>query len=428
MIMCLPTLRALAAILAISLLPVLTAQADVVTDWNASALQAIKTDKTPPPKASRALAILHVAIYDAVGATTKSHDPYLVTWRAPRVLSVNATVAAAARTVLVQLYPAQAATFDTEYTTALAALPGSAGRQAGIAWGEYVARRVLAHRANDGASAVVTYTPGTESGDWQPTPPALAAALLPQWPNVRPFAMNSGHQFRPPPPPRLATALYAFDFNLVKDLGSRTSTARTADQTAIATFWADGSGTVTPPGHWNVIARDVATVRGNTVAQNARLFALLNVALADAAICAWDCKYADNLWRPITAIRAADTDGNSATSADLAWTPLLATPPFPEYISGHSTFSGAAATVLASFFGADDIPFTTTSEDLPGVTRSFNSFWEAAAEAGLSRVFGGIHFMSGNQQGLQSGARLGAFITEHVFGECVGRPPRPARQ
>ncbi len=424
----LPTLRVFTAILAISLFQVLAAQADVVTDWNTIALQAIKTDKTPPPKASRALAILHVAIYDAIGATTKTHDPYLVSWRAPRVVSVDAAVAAAARAVLVQLYPAQAPTFDTAYANAIATLPKSTGRQAGIAWGEYVAKRVLAHRANDGASAVVTYTPGTAPGDWQPTPPALAAALLPQWPKVRPFVMNSGHHFRPPPPPQLATALYAFDFNLVKDLGSKTSTTRTAEQSAIATFWADGGGTVTPPGHWNVIARDVANVRGNTVAQNARLFALLNVALADAAICSWDCKYSDNLWRPITAIRAADTDGNSATSADPTWTPFLVTPPFPEYISGHSTFSGAAATVLASFFGADDIPFTTTSEDLPGVTRSFNSFWEAAAEAGLSRVFGGIHFMSGNQQGLQSGARLGAFVTENVFGECVGRPPRTAKQ
>jgi hypothetical protein len=423
-----PTFRVIAAITAFGFFPSLAARADVITDWNAIALQAIRTDKTPPPKASRALAMLHVAIYDTVGATTKTHDPYLVSWRAPRVVSVNAAVAAAARAVLAHLYPVQSATFDTAYTNAIAALPGSTGRQAGITWGEYVAKRVLAHRANDGATAVVTYTPGADPGDWQPTPPALAAALLPQWPNVRPFVMTSGHQFRPPPPPQLNTALYAFDFNLVKDLGSSISTTRTAEQTAVATFWADGSGTVTPPGHWNVIARDVATAQGNTVAQNARLFALLNVALADAAICAWDCKYADNLWRPITAIRAADTDGNSATSADPTWTPLLATPPFPEYVSGHSTFSGAAATVLASFFGADDIAFTTTSEDLPGVARSFNSFWEAAAEAGLSRVFGGIHFMSGNQQGLQSGARLGAFVTEHAFGECVGRPPRPAKQ
>jgi membrane-associated phospholipid phosphatase len=239
--------------------------------------------------------------------------------------------------------------------------------------------------------------------------------------------MTSPAQFRPSPAPKLDSALYAFDFNLTKDLGSATSTTRTADQTAIALFWADGAGTLTPPGHWNVIARELVIARGTSLAENARLFALLNMALADAAICAWECKYVDDFWRPVTAIRAADTDSNAATEADPAWTPLITTPPFPEYVSGHSTFSGAAATVLADFYGSDSIPFTTTSDDLPGATRSFGSFWEAAAEAGLSRVFGGIHFMSANQQGLQSGARLGHYVVEHFLGERRERGYRGRR-
>ena len=404
-----------------------TAHADVVIDWNSTALQAIKVDKTPPPKASRALAILHVAIYDSVNGQTRTHEPYLVAGRAPRIASAEAAVSAAGRKVLVALYPAQQAAFDAAYATAIALIPDGPGKQAGIAWGENVARKILAARANDGADATVPYVVGTDPGDWQPTPPLFAPALLPQWPFVKPFAMTSGAQFQPPPPPSLTSAMYAYDFSVVKELGELNSSKRTADQTAIARFWADGAGTVTPPGHWNVIARQVALQRATTLAQNARLFALLNIAEADAAICAWDAKYADNFWRPITAIRAAGTDGNPATDPDPAWAPLLTTPPFPEYVSGHSTFSGAAATVLADFFGSDLIPFSTTSEDLAGVTRSFASFWEAAEEAGLSRILGGIHFQSGNHLGLQSGARLGAYVTANFLKERHGHGPSDHR-
>jgi membrane-associated phospholipid phosphatase len=410
---------------------VFAAHADIVTNWNEIALLAIKTDKTPAPMASRTLAILHTAIYDAVNGITRTHEPYLVSGKPRGEASAEAAASAAAHLVLVQLYPAQQATFDAAYNNALAAIGNKPKQRAGIAWGELVANTILTVRANDGAAEVVTYIPGNRPGDWQPTPPAFASALLPQWPGVKPFAMTSGSQFRPSVPPGLRSAVYAFDFNLTKQLGSKDSTRRTAEQTAIALFWADGAGTVTPPGHWNVIARDVAAQRGNTMEQNARLFALLNIAEADAAIIAWDCKYAYNFWRPITAIRAAALDGNSATDPDPAWTPLLVTPPFPEYISGHSTFSGAAATVLEAFFGADNIPFTTTSKDLPGVSRSFKSFWEAAAEAGISRIFGGIHFMSANQQGLFCGACLGGYVMDNFLEECritpIGNTERTLR-
>ncbi len=395
--------------------------ADVVADWNSAALAAIKVDKTPPPKASRALAILHVAIFDAVNGIGETYEPYFVEGKAPRAASPSAAAAAAGRVVLKKIYPAQQAAFEGTYAAALALIPDDSKRQSGIAWGEYVARRVLSVRENDGSTAVVAYTPGTNPGDWRPTPPAFAAALLPQWLKVKPFAMEQAGQFRPAPAPKLDSAVYAFDFNFTKQVGSIDSTSRTADQTAIARFWADGAGTVTPPGHWNVIARELAIARGDSLEANARLFALLNIALADAGICAWDCKYSDDFWRPVTAIRAADTDSNPDTEADPAWTPLLTTPPFPEYVSGHSTFSGAAATVLAGFFGTESMSFTTTSEDLPGVTRSFGSFWEAAAEAGLSRVFGGIHFQSANQQGLQSGAMLGRYVLENFLRKARDR-------
>src|SRR5213595_1294049 len=212
--------------------------------------------------------------------------------------------------------------------------------------------------------------------------------------------MSSSSQFRPPGPPSLDSEQYAADYNEVKELGAALGSTRTADQTQIALFWADGAGTETPPGHWNSIAQIIAAGQGNTLEQNARLFALLNIAMADAAICAWDTKYTYHNWRPVTAIRNGDTDGNPATEPDPAWSSFIVTPPFPDYVSGHSTFSSAAATVLALFYGTDAITFTTGSDFMPGVFRSFNSFSAAAGEAADSRVYGGIHFRFASDDGL----------------------------
>ena len=406
------------------------AYADVVTDWNETALNAIKIDKTAPPKAARALAILHTSIYDTVNGITQTRERYLVAGKPSGAASTEAAVAAAAHLALVRLFPAQQGTFDTAYQKALAALANSPEKNNGVHWGEWVANIILVARSTDGGDEAIDYTPKDSPGEWQPTPPANAPALLPQWAKLSCFAMTSGTQFRPVRMPALTSAVYAVDFNLTKSLGAKDSATRTAEQTAIAQFWADGPGTVTPPGHWNVIARDLATQRGLKLEENARLFALLNIALADAAILCWDCKYDCNLWRPITAIQNAETDKNPATEKDAAWTPLLATPPFPEYTSGHSTFSSAAATVLAVFFGADEIAFSTTSDAMQGFSRSFHSFSEAAAEAGLSRIFGGIHFMSANQQGLASGARLGSYVSENFLKarpSTAAASPQPAR-
>jgi PAP2 superfamily len=186
------------------------------------------------------------------------------------------------------------------------------------------------------------------------------------------------------------------------------------EQTEIAKFWADGAGTFTPPGHWNQIAQDVARDNFNSLVDNARLFATLNVAQADAAICCWDTKYTYSFWRPITAIRNADKDGNDQTTLDTSWTSLLTTPNFPSYTSGHSTFSAAAAAVLTNFYG-NNYKFSTTGPGLPGVTRSFTSFDKAAEEAGMSRIYGGIHFMSDNTAGLAAGKQVGEHITANLF-------------
>lgn len=402
----------------------LAARADVVTEWNEAALEAIRVARTAPPPASRNLAMLHVAIYDAVNGIRRTHEPYFVHDKAPGAASIEAAASAAARRVLLALYPTQSTAFDALYEEQIARVRGGPQLRFGVAWGEAVADATLAWRATDHSSDVVPYTPGTGAGAWVPTAPGFAASLFPQWPGVRPFAMEGAGQFRPPAPPALDSQEWADEYNLTKEIGSATSATRTLQETEIARFWADGAGTVTPPGHWNVIAQDVSGQQHLTLEQNARLFALLNIAEADAAIVSWDCKYAFNFWRPITAIRNGGLDAREDTVAEAGWTPLLVTPPFPEYTSGHSTFSSAGATVLAAFFGRDDVAFTTFSEDLPGVSRSFSSFSQAALEAGMSRIFGGIHFLSANRAGLSSGGQLGAFVAANFLKDLPGNSQR----
>jgi PAP2 superfamily/RTX calcium-binding nonapeptide repeat (4 copies) len=396
--------------------------ADMVLQWNDIALDAIRTIPTPPPRAARALAIVQAAVYDAVNAIDRTHQVYAVDVLASPLASREAAVAAAAHTSLVSLFPARQAVFDAALATALGTIAAGSAKNQGVQLGQNVAQQMLALRANDGANASVAYTPGTDPGDWQPTPPAFAAALLPQWPDVTPFAMTSGSQFSPDNIPALASAEYAAAFDEVKELGSATSATRTADQTNIALFWANGGGTATPPGHLNMLAQVVAEAEGNSLAENARLFASLNVAMADAAIMAWEAKFDTDFWRPVTGIRAADSDGNPATTQDAAWTPLIATPPFPSYVSGHSSFSGAAAAVLIDFFGSDNIAFTLASENPSVPARSFTSFSQAAQESADSRLYGGIHWRFDNEDGLTAGEQLGQFVGDHFFQATLRGP------
>jgi hypothetical protein len=308
---------------------------------------------------------------------------------------------------LINLFPASISSFNALHATILAAIPDGPQKAAGVAWGEFVANQIIAARANDGSDAVVPPPGGSGPGVWVPTAPGFLPYLLPQWGFIVPFAMSSSSQFRPPGPPSLDSQPYAADYNEVKELGAAFGSTRTEEQTLIALFWADGAGTETPPGHWNSIAQIIAADRSNTLEQNARLFALLNIAMADAAICAWDAKYTFHFWRPVTAINFSEPQLN--------WMLFIVTPPFPDYVSGHSTFSGAAATVLASFYGTDDLPFTTGSYFLPGVYRSFPSCSAAAEEAAVSRLYGGIHFRSANQDGLQAGIGIGQWAATHYL-------------
>ena len=375
------------------------AHADVVTEWNNAALDAIRAGHTAPPIASRSLAILHVSIYDAVNGIIRTHEAYLVPSAVPASASREAAASAAAHAALVNLFPAAASSFDTLYAAILATIPDGPHKAAGIVWGEFVASQILDARANDGWNATMLPPVGSGPGVWVPTPPAFLPYLLPQWGFVMPFAMRNLSQFHPPGPPSLDSEQYAADYDEVKELGAAIGSTRTKEQTEIALFWADGVGTETPPGHWNSIAQTIATARGNVMEENARLFALLNIAMADAAMCAWNAKYTFHFWRPMTAINVAEPQLN--------WTSFIVTPPFPDHVSGHSTFSGAAATVLARFYSTQGLPFTTSSDFLPGVYRSFATCLDAAEEAAVSRLYGGIHFRSANEDGLQAGISIG---------------------
>jgi PAP2 superfamily len=382
-------------------------RADVITDWNNAALNAVRTGSMAPPIASRSLAILHVSIYDAVNGIARTHEPYLVPSAVQASASREAAASAAAHAALVNLFPASASTFDALHAAILAMIPNGPQKTAGIVWGEFVANQILAARANDGSNAVVPPPGGSDPGDWVPTPPAFLPYALPQWGFVTPFAMTSSSQFRPPGPPALDSNQYAADYDEVKALGAAVGSTRTEEQTEIALFWADGAGTETPPGHWNSIAQVIAAAQGNTLEKNARLFALLNIALADAAICAWDAKYEFHFWRPVTAINFAEPDLN--------WMSFITTPPFPDYASGHSTFSGAAATALELFYDTDDLPFTIGSDFLPGVYRSFSTPLAAAGEAADSRLYGGIHFRTANEDGLEAGISIGDWTATHYL-------------
>jgi hypothetical protein len=396
--------------------------ADMVLEWNEVAVEATRVARLSPNAQTRALAMVHGAVFDAVNGIERDYAPYLVNRHAPRWASEEAAAAVAAHGVLVGLIPAQQATLDAALASSLAAVPDGPAEDAGVAFGKLVADCMLAERADDGSTDVVTYVPGTGPDDWQPTPPGFAAAALPQWATVEPFGITSPDQFRADPPPALDSPAFTQAFNQIKAIGKADADitgGRAAEQTEIARFWAGPSGTVQPPGHWNSIARDVADAQDNSLAQNARMFAMLNIGMADALITAWDTKYEYSFVRPVTAIRNADNDGNPDTVADPAWSPLLTTPGHPSYMAAHSAVSATAATVLAEFFGNDAIAFSSSAEVSVGgavLTRSFNSFSQAAQEAGASRIYGGIHWSFDNEAGLEAGHSIGEFISDNLLG------------
>ncbi len=408
---------------------------DVISEWNSELLETVRETtapastvpgllvKPPPPLVAKQLAMVQVAMFDAINAVNPQYESYALQIAPQTGASEVAAAAAAAHRVASALFslPVQIEKWDTTLSETLAAVPDGQAKTLGLELGRKSADAILARRANDGSGATSNYVHGTDPGDWQPTAPGFSAATLPQWPQVTPFVMTAGNQFRPTAPPLLTSPEYAAAVDQVMQLGDADSQTRTAEQTEIAKFWADGGGTATPPGHWNAIATDILLQRESSLIESARTMALLNLALADAAIVSWDAKYFYDLWRPIDAIRKAATDGNAATTAKTDWTPLLNTPSFPSYTSGHSTFSGAAAEVLSSLFG-ESFAFSTLADrgaagiwpppdDVTGlVKRTFPSFDAAAEEAGMSRIYGGIHYSFDNVAGLSSGRSVGQLV------------------
>jgi membrane-associated phospholipid phosphatase len=382
-----------------------------VIQWNRTLLVIVRTPGAQPATVhpTRSFAIMHAAIYDAVNAIDGTHKPYLVRLSASHFASQEAAAAAAAHEVLVKLYPnpnLQAA-LDAQFQQALAQLP-SVGKAEGVSIGNTVADRILALRANDGSNAQpIPYVFGNAPGDYQSTP--LNFPKQPQfthWSRVTPFALEAADQFRPGAPPKLTGDRYSDVFDQVKSLGIAGSTTATADQALTGRFW---NGAI--QNYWNEIAQTASLAHDLTTAENARLFALLNLSFADGVIAFYDAKYTYNFWRPVTAIRAADTDRNPDTEADPNWLPEVGnTTPDPSYPGAHAVISTAGAEVLISFFHKDHLEFDVTSEVLAGVVRSFTSFQAAAEEATLSRIFAGVHFLFD----LTTGQRLGSDVADFV--------------
>ena len=402
------------------------AAANEVVQWNETTMKFIDANGQSPIVSTRTLAMVHGAVHDALNAIDRKYDAYYFEGPADSAASPDAAVAAAAHTVLVGVVnsfgtPAQKGAalglVEQAYVTSIARVTTGPARNLGVAVGRAAGTAMLALRRDDGVTRDPPYTPGMGPGKWRPHPNPVPAnppianpdaargylpSAVPGWGNVTPFTLLSASQFWLPGPPGLTSATYARDYNEVKNVGGKVSAVRTADQTQIARFWFEG------PGAWNNIARTVATSRNLDARDSARVLALMNMAMADAYIAGFKIRYVYDSWRPVTAIREGDNDGNDATAGDLTWDSHQNTPNVSDYPSTQSAFSGAAAVALASVLGGDQANFTVTSgKPFEGITRSFTSFSQAARESADSRVFAGIHFRSACEDGLGLGRKVG---------------------
>jgi hypothetical protein len=384
------------------------AGADAVTDWNQTAIEVMKTVNVAGNPWARALAMMHVAMSDAINAVENRYTRYLATVPAAPGASAEAAAITAARQVLVQLYPSQQALVDRTYTASLMAIPAGAPKNEGIVLGERIATAIQADRAADGTSVPDTYRPLTSPGVWVPTTPPL----FEQYARAKPWVLKSADQFRPGPPPQLSSALYARDYNETKSVGGVQSAARTAEQTAAVRFWTQAN--LGPA--WQEAARQLSAAKGLGLAENARLFALLNMGVANTFINDWDAKFTYNYWRPVTAIRNGDMDGNDATERDAGWTPLNATPMHPEYPSQAAIVAGVAVAVLESVLGPQPaIPFTTADLMDPRLTRQFVSLAQMVEEHKNVRIWGGIHFRNSLDVGYDMGTKIGAYLVDNAL-------------
>jgi membrane-associated phospholipid phosphatase len=387
-----------------------------VVQWNRNLLSIVRTPGKQPATVhgTRSFAIMHAAIYDAVNAIDRTHEPYLVHLNGvPAKTSQEAAANSAAHEILVALYPTLEPQLDAAFQLSLVPIPDGRDKTMGILVGQIVADQLLVLRSNDGANAQpIPYIFGTAPGDYQSTPPNFPKQpQFTHWSRVTPFALDNASQFRPDPPPALTSDSYGDAFNEIKSQGTANSLTATADEALTGHFW---NGAI--QNYWNEIAQTASVANDLTTAENARLFALLNLSFADGVIAFYDAKYTYNLWRPVTAIRAADTDNNPGTVADPNWLPEVGnTAPDPSYPGAHAVISAAGATVLISFFGTDSFTFNVTSEVLKGVDRSFTSFSAAAEEATLSRIFAGQHFSFDLTSGHDLGDGVADFVVDNFL-------------
>jgi hypothetical protein len=389
--------------------PAPAAFADVITDWNERAV-AFVTPRMTPPAAQRQVAMVQVAMFDAVNSVDRRYLPYLEQLPASPTTSKEAAAAAAAGNVLVGLHPQTAGEIKTTLAAYLAAIPDGDAKSAGIRLGEAVAAKVLDARAKDGSQVPDAYRPKTRPGVYVPTPITVAS----MWPNVTPFALKSPSQFRPEPPIPLKSEQWATDYNEIKTLGGKASTARTAKQTEDARFWL-----ITGPQSTDPIVRQLTTAKKMSLVDSARFMALVSVALADAYIAVMDGKYHYEFWRPITAIRNGDSDDNPATEPDATWQPIDNTPMHPEYPCAHCIGSAALATVVETLFGTADIPeVAMTSATAPGVTHRWTNVRDYTDEVSQARIWAGFHYRFSTRVGQEMGRKIG----QHVVGNIM----RPA--
>jgi hypothetical protein len=393
---------------ALLLIAPVPALANVITDWDEKAVGIVQPGTAfPPPTAFRTIAILHVAMFDAVNSIEQHYKPYKVQLPAPPDTSKEAAAAAAAATVLIKLVPDAASDIQSALSGYLATLPESEGRSKGIELGQEVAARILEARANDGASAPDAYRPKTKPGVYIPTPITVGS----QFPNVTPFALPSPSQFRPKPPPSLKSEQWARDYNEIKDLGEKNSTKRTARQTEDARFWL-----LVGPRSTHPLPRQVAIARNMSVLDSARFMALVSAATMDAMIAVFDAKYKYEFWRPITAIRNGDIDGNPATERVATWQPIDATPMHPEYPCAHCITSSAIAAVIEGLLGTDEIPeVALTSPFAPGVTHRFTNLRAYLEEVANARIYAGFHYRNSTIVGQEMGQKIGDWVVKSVM-------------
>ncbi len=396
----------LSGIVAVALL-VAPARADVVMDWNVIANALVANDVGNNPKL-RTLAMVHVAMSDAINTVQNRYTRVVATLPAAPNASAEAAAATAARQILTRIYPEQKAKIEETYATSLKAIAEGPAKAEGIKLGMAVAEAIEADRANDGTNVPDTYRPHAAPGAYVPTTPPLQE----QYARAKPWVLKSADQFRPGPPPTLSSAEWARDYNEVKSLGGTKSTARTAEQTEAVKFW----GNVNFGGAWQAAARELAMKKEMSLAECARLFALLNMSLANAYIVNWDAKYHYNFWRPVTAIRNGDQDGNDATERDASWTSFNPTPMHPEYPSQATINATIASAVLELVFGpVKAIPFTATDVRDPKRTRQFASLADMAQEQKNVRVWGGVHYTFAIRASEDVGPKVAAYMIENTL-------------